>query len=127
VSGFLTTAWFRDLEDAAVGATLPGHRGVRVVLQQVIDRGSDGVVSYALVLADGRVSTQLGDVPGADVTFRTDYDTAAAVSQGRESAQAAFMRGRLQIGGDIGVLLRNADVLAEIDDVFAPVRAITTY
>jgi hypothetical protein len=116
----------RDLERAAADARLSSGPTDRVVLQQIVD-GAGERVSYHLVLAGGGVSAHLGDAPEPDVTFRTDYETAAAINRGLESAQAAFMRGRLQIGGDIAVLLGNAGALAELDDVFAGVRATTTY
>ena len=35
------------------------------------------------------------------------------------------MTGRLRVGGDLSVLLEHGDVLAELDDVFAAVRART--
>ena len=54
------------------------------------------------------------------MTFTQDVETAAAVNRGELSAQAAFMTGRLRVGGDVQVLLDRQPALAEVDDIFAP-------
>ena len=51
--------------------------------------------------------------------------TAASIAMGQGSAQRAFMTGRLRVGGDLRVLLEHSDVLAQLEDVFAAVRART--
>ncbi len=60
------------------------------------------------------------------VRFTQDHETALAIASGHGSAQRAFMTGRLQVGGDLRVLLDHSEVLAQLDDVFAAVRARTT-
>jgi len=94
------------------------------VLQQVISDGPDGgEVAYALVVADGRTRLVRGRVPDPDLTFTQDRGTAEAIHRGELSAQAAFMQGRLRLGGDLRAVIDRAGELAAIDDVFASIRA----
>jgi len=122
VAGFLTEAWLDDLEAAARRAELD-TKGV-LVLQQVIPDGPDGrEVAYALVVSDGQISVVRGRSTDADLTFTQDFATAEAIHRGELSAQAAFMQGRLRLGGDLRAVIDRASELAAIDDVFASARA----
>ena len=55
------------------------------------------------------------------------WELAMAVNQGRDSAQRAFLDGRLVLGGDPGVLLGHQERLAAVDDALAELRARTRY
>ncbi|HLT15676.1 MAG TPA: SCP2 sterol-binding domain-containing protein [Acidimicrobiales bacterium] len=121
---FLSDEWLDELEEAAVRATVPST--IRLTVQQVVDDG--GVErAYALRIEGGRVHVLRGRVADADVTFTQDRATAAAIAQGHESAQAAFLAGRLRIGGDLHRYGDAAVALAEVGDVFAQLRATTTF
>ena len=94
------------------------------MLQQVVPDGPDGrEVAYALVVDDGRVRVERGRVDDPDLTFTQDRATAEAIHRGELSAQAAFMQGRLRLGGDLRAVIDRAGELAAIDDVFASARA----
>ena len=122
MAGFLTEAWLDDLEVAAQRADLD-TKGT-LVLQQVIPDGPDGrEVAYALVVGDGRVRVVRGRASDPDLTFTQDLATAEAIHRGELSAQAAFMQGRLRLGGDLRAMIDRATELAAIDDVFASARA----
>ena len=122
MAGFLTDAWFDDLEVAAQRAELDTKGAL--VLQQIIPDGpGGGEVAYALVLADGRVRIERGRASDPDLTFTQDLATAEAIHRGALSAQAAFMQGRLRLGGDLRTVIDRAVELAAIDDVFASARA----
>jgi hypothetical protein len=122
LAGFLTEAWLEEIEAAAQRAVL-GTKGA-LVLQQVIPDGPEGrEVAYALVVGDGRIRLVRGRVPDADLTFTQDRATAEAIHRGELSAQAAFMQGRLRLGGDLRSVIDRAGELAAIDDVFASARA----
>ena len=122
MAGFLTDAWLDDLEVAARRAELDAKGAL--VLQQVIPDGPDGrEVAYALVLGGGRIEVVRGRVSDADLTFTQDRATAEAIHRGELSAQAAFMQGRLRLGGDLRTVIDRASELAAIDDVFANARA----
>lgn len=125
---FLSDAWLDDLERAATrSAGVPAE--LRLVVQQVVLDGPDGdeLAAYALRLADGVVAVERGRAADADVTFTQDRATAAAIAQGALSAQSAFLSGDLRVGGDLRVALDQARAVAAIDDVFAEVRATTTW
>jgi alkyl sulfatase BDS1-like metallo-beta-lactamase superfamily hydrolase len=122
VAGFLTPAWLADLDAAARRASLPPD--LRLTVQQVIPDGPDGQeFAYVVEAADGALSVQPGRAEHPDVTFTQDRATALAIQRGELSAQAAFIEGRLRLGGDLRAILDRAGSLADLDDVFAAARA----
>jgi hypothetical protein len=121
VAEFLTDEWLDELEAAARAADVPV--APRLVLQQVVPDGPGGDVAYAVVVEDGKVRVDRGRVEHPDLVFTQDRATAEAIHRGELSAQAAFMQGRLRLGGDLRAVIDRAADLASIDDVFARVRA----
>ena len=121
MTAFLTDEWLDELGAAADAAVLPAMP--RLALQQVVPDGPDGEVAYALVVEDGRLHVHRGRVDRPDLVFTQDRATAEAIHRGELSAQAAFMQGRLRLGGDLRSVIDRAADLASIDDVFARVRA----
>jgi hypothetical protein len=111
----------RPLRDAAVTPAL-------VVQQTVHADGSDRAddVTWHVVFGPDGIRWTSGAHPSPDVTFTCDVDTAWAVQSGAESAQAAFMAGRLRVGGDAGALIAHQGALADLDDALAELRASTT-
>jgi putative sterol carrier protein len=124
---FLTPEWIAALDAAAGEAAVPA--GVRLTVQQIVtgdDAGGDDV-RYHLVLDEGRLRVHPGEAPAADVTLVQTRDVAAALSRGELNAQQALEAGRLKLRGDIGRLAREGRALTAVEDVFAAVRAATTY
>lgn len=122
MAGFLTDAWLEELDAAARAATVPSD--LRLTVQQVIPDGPHGrEVTYVVEAADGGLSVRPGRADHPDVTFTQDLATARAIHRGELSAQAAFMEGRLRLGGDLRAVIDQAGSLATIDDVFAAARA----
>ena len=121
VTEFLSPAWLQAMADAADrGPVAPD-----LVIQQVVT-GAEEVTWFVSVCASG-VGFQAGRHPAPHITLTQDRATAAAIASGRQSAQGAFMSGRLRVGGDVRVLLDHQDELARLDDLFASVRAATRY
>ena len=119
---FLTNAWLDDLDEAARVADVPTTSPL--VLQQIVPDGPEGhEVAYALVVADGRLRVERGRVTEPDLTFTQDRATAEAIHRGELSAQAAFMQGRLRLGGDLRAVIDRAGELEAIGDVLESVRA----
>ena len=110
--------------DDRLGAALAG---VTLTVEQVVIGGPDGPVTWHLAIADGKVALAAGPAPRADVRLSTDYPTAAGVAAGDLAAQRAFVEGRLQVGGDLSLLITHQRALAAVDDALAGVRARTTY
>ncbi|MGI8756393.1 MAG: SCP2 sterol-binding domain-containing protein [Acidimicrobiales bacterium] len=133
VVAFLSDGWIEAM-DRAAGAD-PGLRRATSDLAMVVEQEVTGVEGLAGVDGEsatfhvcfdhGTVSVRSGPASDATVRFSQDLATAVEIVQGTGSGQRAFMSGRLRVGGDLTALLANALVLAELDDVFAGVRAET--
>jgi hypothetical protein len=122
---FLSAEWIAALDTAAraIESTIPEP----FVVEQVVHRGPDDSVRWQMSFGPDGVRF-LGQPEGAaDLTLVTDRATAAAVSRGEQSAQAAFMAGRLRLSGDTAALIRNAPAFALAGDAFAAVRDETDY
>jgi putative sterol carrier protein len=123
VPEYLSPAWFEAADRAlrADTALAAAAERVHLVLQQTVDDPPPGT-TWHIRIDDGSVSLSPGPADDATVTFRCDRATALDVHRGRTSAQAAFMAGNLQVGGDIGALLAHQELLAGLGDVLAPLR-----
>ncbi|MDH4077863.1 MAG: SCP2 sterol-binding domain-containing protein [Acidimicrobiia bacterium] len=120
---FLSDAWVAAADAALARLTpVPGP----LVVAVTVTGGRGGDHRYRLVLGPDRVGAEPGPGPAA-VTMTMSLDLAVAVNQGRESAQRAFLDGRLVLGGDPVVLLGHASQLAAVDDTLAPLRARTRF
>jgi predicted lipid carrier protein YhbT len=120
---YLSPTWF-EAADQALRSDVElaaASRGLQLVLQQSVDDPAPGV-TWHIRIDDGRVRLVLGEAGDATVTFRCDRATAIDIHEGRTSAQAAFMAGRLRGGGDVGALLAHQQLLAGLNDVLAPLR-----
>jgi putative sterol carrier protein len=122
---FLSPEWLDDLIAAADDR--PGPDGALFTLQQIVTDERGGEVAWSVTVGEGSVAVAPGRHQTATITFTQDQATAAAIHHGELSAQAAFMTGRLRVGGDVRVLLERQDALASLDDIFASVRRATTY
>jgi putative sterol carrier protein len=122
----LSPEWIAALDEAAqASASLrAAATDLDLTVQQVVTGGDDEVTWYVR-LRGGEVAVHPGRADDPDVTFTQDRDTARAIADGELSAQAAFMAGRLRTGGDLTQLLAHREALADLDDVFADVRART--
>jgi putative sterol carrier protein len=117
---FLSPEWVTALAEASRSARAPD--GVRLALQQVVVDDDGTEVAYVVRVADGAVTVEPGRADDPDVTFTQDRATAEAIAAGTLSAQAAFLAGRLRVGGDLTAVLGGARDLAGLDDVFAAAR-----
>jgi hypothetical protein len=129
VAEFLTSEWLTELDGAA--RTSPalaalGRSGGFVVEQQV--RGApSGDVSYHLAVDASGAQVRPGPAASPVVVVLTDYTTAVELHRGTTNLQRALASGGAQVRGEPRRLLAHADALGVLDDVFAAVRAATTY
>ena len=100
---------------------------VHLTVQQLVTGGPDGDAAYFIAVDHGSVRVGKGEAPDATVTFIQDWDTATAIGRGELSAQGAFMTGRIRLRGDLPQLVEHGNLFSEVDDVFAELRAQTTY
>ncbi len=124
---YLSPAWL-----AAAAAAVADDTGLqelappdRFVLQQEVVNRTDadpGPTTWHVVFSSGGVELIAGPAGRPDVTLRCDTETAHRIHDGRDSAQQAFMEGRLQLGGDPHELLRRRELLASLTDALGPLR-----
>jgi hypothetical protein len=125
---FLSDEWRTALDQAAMSLGGLAELGEEpFVLQQTITGGPDGDISYRIEINATGARVVSGPAVDPTVSCRQDYQTAVAITTGQSSAQAAFMVGDLVIGGNLAALIERADALRNLDDIFADVRAQTTY
>lgn len=138
---FLSAAWLADLHEAA--RTHPAVADLTLdrplVIEQRItpaghpdpaehpgdvsdDADQDGAFVYHLVFATASATVVPGPADDPTVTFTQTAEVARAIAAGEESAQRAFMDGRLRVGGDLQALMAHHHVLTALGDVFAAVR-----
>lgn len=98
-----------------------------VVLQYEVTGAPGGKRSYSLRFAGDTASLIPGIDKAPSTSFTLDYDTAAAIAKGELSAQAAFMQGRLKLGGDVTLLMRQHQLLHDIYDSLGELRERTEY
>jgi hypothetical protein len=128
VSEFLSDEWIAALASAAPAPR--DETGERLVVEPVVrDVPGAGEVRYRIAFTDGgcEVAKTAADAVPADVCLETDYPTAVALARGETNAQAALADGRLRVAGDVARLAAHAGVLPRLGDLFATVRAETTY
>ncbi len=126
---FLSVEWIAALDAAARRSQrLAACATEEPFVLEVRVAGPDGgeAVHQLLLRADG-VRVVPGEAAPADVVLRAALPTAADLSRGRIDAQRALANGGLRLRGDVEALTRRAEALRAVDDVFAAVRAETTY
>lgn len=123
---YLSDEWLEEA-GAALAASTVETGDEPVVLQYEVTGAPGGKRSYSLSFADGAVELSTGARKDASTSFSLDYDVAAAIARGELSAQAAFMQGRLKLGGDVMVLVRQHQLLGDVTDALADLRERTDY
>ncbi|HVL89856.1 MAG TPA: SCP2 sterol-binding domain-containing protein [Actinomycetota bacterium] len=113
---FLSDEWLSEVENR-----LNSHEGFQAAakgqaakLQQEVTGTPEGDISYGFILEDGKVQLVRGEVEGPEATITQDYDTAAALSKGELNGQAAFMSGKLKIGGNLMKMMTLQGVLTQM-------------
>jgi len=129
VPRYLTQEWLDAAQRAVENDTTlaDATKDVRLTVQQMVTGGPDGDVAYHVVVDNGAVRVLGGEASDATVTFIQAWDTATAIGRGDLSAQGAFMTGRIRVRGDLPKLVEHDNVFGNVDDVFAELRAQTTY
>ncbi len=125
VARFLSAEWAEQ-----VTAALHDHPGFGPAVEDIefsvqfeVDQVPDGAVArYYLDVAGDDASLAIGTLGQADLTVRTDYTTAAAISQGRLKIQSAFFSGKLAISGNVAKLLLNQRALDQLADAISGLK-----
>ena len=122
---YLSDEWLRALDAAASSCSVDGQ----ITIEHVVADGADdgGELRYHIVIEGSRVRFIAGAATTPTVTFHEDRATAAAIASGTLLAPAAFLSGRLSVGGDLSALMENAVAIAAVDEAVAAVRRATSY
>ena len=119
---FLSAEWAEQVP-AAIGERSgadPAMAGVELAIQFEVERTPDGSTGrYYLDLDQSIGSVRIGTVEHPDLTVRTDYSTASAISQGTLKIQTAFFSGKLSISGNVAKLLLHQRALDHLADAVA--------
>ncbi|HEX6312453.1 MAG TPA: SCP2 sterol-binding domain-containing protein [Acidimicrobiia bacterium] len=126
---FLSAKWIAALDAAARASTTLRSETDEIVatVEQVIVDAPAGAVRYHVRIDHGDVRVHAGPADAPDVTFIADYEVARAINEGSTTAQEALAAGRLKVTGGLARLVGHEAALTAVGDVFAGVRAATTY
>ena len=87
-----------------------------------------GKVTYTVTFGPDGSGVSAGEPESEpDATMALDYDTAVEIARGDSSAQAAFMQGRLKLGGDVTILITGAERFGQVGDALGTLRDATTF
>ncbi len=101
---WLTQEWLD--ESTKLAESQPERPGATARLQYVITDGPVGEVKYYWIVQDGKLlENRLGELADAEVTLTETYDDAMLIQKGDLDANAAFMQGKIKVGGDVGKLM----------------------
>lgn len=126
---YLSDEWMQAADEAlrADDALCEAASGAELTVQYDVSGAPGGARKYALTVVDGTVGIDPGAHPDAPVSFSLDYDTAAEIARGEVAAQAAFMQGRLKLGGDVTVLVRQHALFDRMGDALGDLRDRTEF
>ena len=126
---YLSDEWLAAANEAvsASNELRKASEGQDVAIAYEVTGAPSGKVTYGLVFRDGASSVEPGPHRDAPTSFSLDYDTASQIAQGELSAQAAFMQGRLKVGGDVTVLVNQYRLIDGLDDALGKLREQTEY
>jgi putative sterol carrier protein len=112
---FLTDEWAKEVTEALNASDqfkqAAGSHAARI--QNVVS-APDGEVKYYFVLENGQAQVSLGEIDNEDATISQDYETAAALMKNELSATAAYMSGRIRIGGELMKLMQLQGVIGAL-------------
>jgi putative sterol carrier protein len=104
VPKWLTQEWLDESTELA--QSQPERPGATARLQYVITGTPDGDVQYYWIVEDGKLlENKLGELSDAEVSLTESYEDAMAIQKGELDANAAFMQGKIKVGGDVAKLM----------------------
>jgi putative sterol carrier protein len=104
---YLSDEWAKAVTEAvnANDAFKQQASGKTAKVQNVVT-ATDGEKKYFFKVENGQAEVSAGEIPDAEATLTTDYETSTALSKGELNGTAAYMSGKLKINGDLMKLMQ---------------------
>lgn len=104
---YLSDEWAKAVTEAvnANDAFKQQASGKTAKVQNVVT-APDGEKKYFFKVENGQAEVSAGEIPDAEATLTTDYETSTALSKGELNGTAAYMSGKLKINGDLMKLMQ---------------------
>ncbi|MGH2663721.1 MAG: SCP2 sterol-binding domain-containing protein [Actinomycetota bacterium] len=104
---YLSDEWAKAVTEAvnANDAFKQQASGKTAKVQNVVT-APDGEKKYYFKVENGQADVSTGEIPDAEATLSTDYETSTALSKGELNGTAAYMSGKLKINGDLMKLMQ---------------------
>lgn len=122
---FLSAEWIEALARAAATRVVPD--GTPAAALQVEVNCAGDLVVWVLEIAATGLTVRAGPSPTATVRLHTDEPTAVALATGALNTQLAVAADRVRIEGDLAAIAGVRNAFDALGDVFADVRAATTF
>jgi putative sterol carrier protein len=125
---YLTQEWLDEGRELA--QSFPERPGATARMQYHVIGGPDGDVKYYWVVEDGKLlESSLGDDPDAEFTLTLTYEDSVKIQKGELGANAAFMQGKMKVGGNMGKLMSLLPLTQapEYRSIMQEVNAVTEY
>jgi putative sterol carrier protein len=125
---YLTQEWLDEGRELA--QSFPERPGATARMQYHVIGGPDGDVKYYWVVEDGKLlESSLGDDPDAEFTLTLTYEDSVKIQKGELGANAAFMQGKMKVGGNMGKLMSLLPLTQapEYRAIMQEVNAVTEY
>ncbi|MXZ85040.1 MAG: SCP2 sterol-binding domain-containing protein [Acidimicrobiia bacterium] len=119
---YLSPEWIEEAHAALEASGLRTSDGDQFSVEQHVDE-----VVFHMVFDGSGASVYSGPAADPSVVFRQSWDTAVAIAKGEQSAEEAVLNGEVTFEGDPMALLSHRRLLTHAEDVFAIVRARTTW
>jgi hypothetical protein len=101
---YLSQEWLDEGRELA--QEFPERPGATARMQYDVTGGPEGGVKYFQVIENGKMlESTLGEDPDAEFTLTLTYDDSVKIQKGELDANAAFMQGRMKVGGNMGKLM----------------------
>lgn len=135
---YLTDEWMELAKKEA--QTFPEKPGATAKMQYVVTGAPDDIanaevegqkaVKYSFVVENGKVLEQSrGELADAEVTLTSSYEDSVKVQKGELDANAAFMQGRVKVGGNMAKVMSLLPLTQspEYREIQERIRANTEY
>jgi putative sterol carrier protein len=104
VPKYLTQEWLDQAKD--LSQEFPEKPGATARMQYIVSGAPEGDVKYYQVIENGKMlDSQVGEDANADFSITVSYEDAVRMQKGELDANAAFMQGRIKVGGNMGKLM----------------------